>query len=199
MSDYQDILRTATPKDIPAITDLILVHGPNEWNHLPEAEVRQHVGAIALCETFSVVAEIVGSLVGVTTYTVGHRYPEYQPEGRRDAKHGYVAEVVVRRDWAGQGLGPVLMTEAIQQLAADPEIGEVYAMRHADNIPSARMMEKAGMTPVAIIENDPIRSTGSRATVITQIVIEKPEVNQPSTAPPSLKFHSGLSLNNGQD
>ncbi len=40
-------LRAAETGDIEAMTDLLLRHGPNPWNHLPEEGVRAHLRAIA--------------------------------------------------------------------------------------------------------------------------------------------------------
>jgi len=36
-------LRAAETGDIEAMTDLLLRHGPNPWNHLPEEGVRAHL------------------------------------------------------------------------------------------------------------------------------------------------------------
>jgi hypothetical protein len=40
-------LRAAQAADIEAMCDLLLEHGPNPWNYLPEVEVRGHLAAIA--------------------------------------------------------------------------------------------------------------------------------------------------------
>ena len=50
-------LRAATAADIEAMCELLLEHGPNPWNHLPEAEVRAHLAAIAGGETRALLAE----------------------------------------------------------------------------------------------------------------------------------------------
>ncbi len=113
--------------------------------------------------------------MGVVTYEVGHRYPHYQPPSRHDSEHGYIAEVVTHSDHRGRGIGPLLLGAAIEDLTRKPvSMQEIYAMRHADNIPSKQMMEKCGMVPVEELPDPEIRPTGSRKTVVMRFMIDKP-------------------------
>lgn len=57
-------LRAAETGDIEAMTDLLLSHGPNPWNHLPEEGVRAHLRAIADGEVRAVLAERDDRLLG---------------------------------------------------------------------------------------------------------------------------------------
>lgn len=175
-TDSNFAIRDAMAGDIDAITALVLTHGPNEWNHLPEDEVTAHIADIATRRTLAVVADMHNRIIGVTTFAVVHRYPQYQPPERRMESHGYIAEAVVDREHTGQGIGTQLCTAAIERLA---ELGmqEVYAMCHADNRPSARMMERAGMEQVAVFDDPQIRLTGSRKTAVSRIVL--PERQEP--------------------
>ncbi|VXC73620.1 GNAT family N-acetyltransferase (fragment) [Pseudomonas sp. 8Z] len=55
-------LRAAQKADIEAMGDLLLEHGPNTWNYLPEAEVRVDLAAIATDQTRAWLAEEGGEL-----------------------------------------------------------------------------------------------------------------------------------------
>jgi ribosomal protein S18 acetylase RimI-like enzyme len=164
-------IRDAMPEDIPALLRLILEHGPNPWNHLPEEEVRRHVEGLARGDTFAVVAHAGELVVGVVTYEVGRRYPHYQPAGSEGSEHGYLAEAVVHRDYTGRGIGTALLGAAIESVRRRG-IREVYAMRHADNVASAQMMEKCGMQVIAEFSDPVIRPSGSQRTAVARILVE---------------------------
>ena len=157
----------ADGSDIPAIEGLILKHGPTDWNHVPEEAIREHLAGIATSTTLAIIAisKPKQLIVGAVTYKIGHSYPQYQPADRSVAAHGYVAEVVVHPDFAGRGIGSFLLKSAIQDLT-NSDMHEVYAIRHADNVPSRRMMEKAGMILVAEFDDPDIRTTGSQRTAV---------------------------------
>lgn len=164
---------------IPAIEELMLGHGPNEWNHLPPDTIKDYLSGIATGAAFGVVAMVTGrggQLLGVATYDIGHRYPQYQPEGRESEPHGYVSEVVVHRDQTRVGLGTDLFRAAIESLTSTKKpwghgLLEVYAMRHTDNVPSGRMMEKSGMVVVDEFPDPDIQPTGSRSTTVTRFMV----------------------------
>ena len=61
-------LRAAETGDIEAMTDLLLSHGPNPWNHLPEEGVRAHLRAIADGEVRAVLAERDDRLLGFASF-----------------------------------------------------------------------------------------------------------------------------------
>jgi RimJ/RimL family protein N-acetyltransferase len=158
------------PEYADAIEALVLEHAPNEWNHLVEEELHQRLAGIATDKTFAVVAEspLDGhQLLGAVLYETGHRYPQYQPNGRQTSEHGYISEAVVHRKYTGKGIGSDLLQAAIRDLTAKG-LHEIYARRHADNIPSARMMEKSGLVVVDRFYDPEIRLTGSRQTVVAR-------------------------------
>ncbi|HEY4963774.1 MAG TPA: GNAT family N-acetyltransferase [Candidatus Saccharimonadales bacterium] len=164
----------ARESDAQTIEDLIITDGQNEWNYLPEAEIlRKYLASIANGSVFGIkaLAKPIQSVVGAVTYDIGHRYPQYQPLGREDAVHGYLSEAVVRPDYAGHGLGTALLSAAITDLG-EMGIQEVYAMRHADNDPSRRMMEKSGMVLVDEFPDPEIRPTGSGRTAVMCFLVE---------------------------
>ena len=176
MSNEEFVIRDGTPEDIAALQKLLLEHGQNPWNHLPHDEVLLHVGGIATGKTHAVLAQIRDAIIGVVTYEIGRRYPQYQPPERQESEHGYLAEAVVHRDHAGKGIGTQLLRAAIARLL-ERDIREVYAMRHADNIPSGRMMEKSGMKVVDEFDDPEIRPSGSRRTAVSRIIAEEQIIN----------------------
>ena len=97
--------RRATAGDIEALCRLLLEHGPNPWNHLPEAEVRSHLAAITDGATRAVLAEAQGRLLGFVSFRLSRDFARHQPAERAEQAHGYICEAVVHRDCAGRGLG----------------------------------------------------------------------------------------------
>ncbi len=163
-------LRAGVIEDINAIAELILKHEPNQWNYVPEDEIRQHVNKITTGETFAVVAEQDSLIIGAVTYKIGLYYPQYQPEDRQNCLHGYLAEAVVYRDYVGKGIGTMLLQAAIESLWKKG-VQEVYAMRHADNLPSRRMMQKCNMAVIDEFPDPARRQFGSQRTAVTRIVL----------------------------
>lgn len=168
MSNSEWLVREATPLDMPAVTELVLVHGQNEWNYLPEDEVHRHVDGLDSGKTHAVVAETDSGLVGVVTYEIGQFYPQYQPAGKKRINHGYIAEAAVHKSFVGQGIGTTLCGRAIQLLIDNHGVKEVYAMRHADNISSGTMMDKSSMEVIDEFDDPDRRPSGSRRTVVTR-------------------------------
>ncbi len=174
MSKLNFHICSALSCDSAAVGDFILRYGQSELNYLPEDEIRAHVEKIKTGAVSAVVAwtrDEVQEIIGVVTYEIVKRYPQYQPEGRREEDHGYLAEAVVREDCAGQGVGSKLLKEAIDKLRAKG-MKEIYAMRHADNVSSARMMEKGGMEIVDEFDDPEIRTTGSGRTAVCRRIVE---------------------------
>ena len=87
-------LRAAETGDIEAMTDLLLRHGPNPWNHLPEEGVRAHLRAIADGEVRAVLAERDDRLLGFASFRRTEDFAHYQPQ-RADAPRAYICEAVV--------------------------------------------------------------------------------------------------------
>lgn len=165
------IFREASVSDIPAITQLILEHGPNPWNHLPEADVREHVAGIDAGHVAALVATLRRKLIGVVTFELGKRYAQYQPPDQREEVHGYLAEAVVHRDHAGQGIGSKLFRAAAERIFACG-IRAVYAMHHEENAASAGMMRKSGFTVVDTFDDPAIRPNGSRRTTVERLTAD---------------------------
>lgn len=164
------IVRAASNKDIESALMLLLEHGPNEWNYLPPDEMRKHVGDIASGKTEAILAEDNGSIIGMATFVVGDFYPQFESEAEKALPRGYIAEVVVHRDYAGRGIGARLLEE-VKRSIREKGIKTIYIKRHEENLASAGMMRKAGFQIVDTFL-DPIRTTGSKKTTVERIRFE---------------------------
>lgn len=158
MSDL--VIRQACFEDIEALCALILEHGPNPWNHLPEAEVRQHLQGIATRATQAVLAEERGQLLGFVSYRLTQVFAAHQPAVRAGQAHGYICEAVVHRDCVGRGLGARLLREAVTELWR-LGVSDIYIDRHEENAASAGMMRKAGFSELLTYADLARRSKGS--------------------------------------
>ncbi|MGQ7958484.1 GNAT family N-acetyltransferase [Pseudomonas sp. SP16.1] len=152
--------RQATAGDIEGLCRLLLEHGPNPWNHLPEAEVRSHLEAIAGGATLAVLAEEQGRLLGFVSYRLTRDFARHQPAARAEQLHGYICEAVVHRDCVGRGLGARLLGEAVAELWR-LEVSDIYIDRHEENAASAGMMRKAGFAELLTYADPARRPNGS--------------------------------------
>lgn len=159
------IIRQAVAEDIEALCVLILEHGPNPWNHLPEVEVRQHLQDIETNATLAVLAEEQEQLLGFVSYRLTQDFAAHQPAARAGQLHGYICEAVVHRDCAGRGLGAHLLTEAVQDLWRR-DVCDVYIDRHEENAASAGMMRKAGFSELLTYADPARRPNGSRRSTL---------------------------------
>lgn len=153
-------IRQACAEDIEALCALILEHGPNPWNHLPEVEVREHLQGIATNATLAVLAEEQGRLLGFVSYRLTRDFAVHQPAARASQLHGYICEAVVHRDCAGRGVGAHLLTEAVQDLWRRG-VHDVYIDRHEENAASAGVMRKAGFSELLTYADPARRANGS--------------------------------------
>lgn len=162
------VIRQAVVEDIEALCALILEHGPNPWNHLPEVEVRQHLQGIAASTTLAVLAEEQGQLLGFVSYRLTEDFAAHQPAARAGQLHGYICEAVVHRDCSGRGLGAQLLTVAVQDLWR-LGVRDVYIDRHEENAASAGMMRKAGFTELLTYPDPARRPHGSGRSTLCRI------------------------------
>ena len=157
--------RFATPDDIAELTALLLEHGPNPWNYLPENEVRAHLNAIADGTVEAVLAQRGEQIVGFVSYIQTYQFADQQPSARRDDAHGYICEAVIHRDMAGQGLGSTLLEKAVARLGENGLV-DIYIDRHEENAASAGMMRKAGFSELHTYADPERRPNGSRRTTV---------------------------------
>jgi L-amino acid N-acyltransferase YncA len=161
--------RKAEPGDIQEMQDLLLTEGKNPYNYLPEDGVREHLQAIAAGKTEAILAVSGGRMVGFVSYVWGRVYPQYEPLENREKDHGYIAEAVVAGRWRGEGVGTRLVQLAKEELTKKG-FHTIYAMRHAENRASARMLEKANFEEVATFPDPERRHFGSRKTTVCRFV-----------------------------
>ena len=168
---YDMKYRKARPSDVEAMQRLLLTEGKNDYNYLPETEVKKHLEGIASGETEAVLAEIDGKLAGFVSYTWGKHYPQYEPPDARNRDHGYIAEAVVSENLRGKGIGTMLLGMARDELLKKG-FSRIYLKRHAENKASARIMEKAGFVEVETFLDPAIRTYGSRKTTVCRFAKE---------------------------
>ncbi|WP_339486134.1 GNAT family N-acetyltransferase [Pseudomonas sp. EL_65y_Pfl2_R95] len=162
----QDIsLRQANAADIDALCTLIFEHGPNPWNHLPPAEVREHLQAIASGEVQAILASNDTEMLGFVSYRLANHLAHYQPLERNHQQHAYICEAVIARQAAGQGLGSRLLLAAVDKLA-EQGIKDIYIDRHEENAASAGMMRKAGFVEIDCFDDKARRPNGSGRTSV---------------------------------
>ena len=152
MADF--ILRDAHSGDIADTCDLVLTHGPSEFNYLPVDAVERHLRQIP-DPVRGVVAQCGTHLVGVATFV--DRYPD-GPMTCDIGKHVfYISEVVVHADFRGRGVGRAML-DYVAGHAARHDADAVYIDRHTDNYASGAMMLHAGYQ-MALCYTDPRRRT----------------------------------------
>ena len=163
MSDLE--IRQAQAGDIDNLCALIFEHGPNPWNHLPEAEVREHLQGIADGAVQAVLVEREGELLGFVSSRLTRHFARHQPETRRGHLQGYICEAVTHRAMAGRGLGSRLLQQAVMQLG-EQGVRDSYIDRHEENAASAGMMRKAGFVEVETYADPQCRPNGSGRTTL---------------------------------
>lgn len=161
-------IRDGTAADIPALQALILEHGANAWNYLPQEEVRDHVAGLADGRTGAVVALAGDEIVGVVTYETTVAFRRYQPRARADLVQGHVCEAAVHRGHAGRGIGAALLQAAVQRLQRRG-CADIYIERHEDNAASAGMMRKAGFVAIDTFDDPLRRPNGSGRTTVCRL------------------------------
>ncbi len=160
------MLRAATAEGIPLLKALIVDHARNPWSYPTDAWMAHYFGAINAGKAQAIVACDDQKIIGAAIFDRGQEFSRYQSASDQK-EHAYIAEIVVDGAYARQGIGTDLLRGAIAELKRQG-MRTVYAKRHEENAPSARMMEKCGFTVIDIFD-DPERTSGSRRTVICQL------------------------------
>lgn len=161
----------AGAEHLPALQALILEHGANVWNWLPQDGIAQHMRDIAAGQAQGVLAVDGTELVGAVTFCTTRSFARYQDAQRNNTAHGYICEAVVRRDQVGRGFGVQLLERAVQALQAQG-LQEVYIDRHEENAASAGMMRKAGFAEIDTFAEPARRPHGSGRTTVCRIVFK---------------------------
>jgi L-amino acid N-acyltransferase YncA len=164
---------TFIPAELQHLRNLhafIFEHGTNVWNWLPVAGIEAHLRDIAAEEAQALLAMEEDQLLGAITFCTTQDFARYQAAERRDAPHGYIGEVVVRRDQAGRGLGTQLLKQAVDNLLAQG-LQEIYIDRHEENAASAGMMRKAGFVELETFAEPGRRPHGSGRTTVCRRMV----------------------------
>ncbi len=157
--------RSAIPSDIGKMRELLLEHGPNDWNYLPPEGVEEELADVASGRAIAVLVEQNLNLVGFAiAYDQLIRFPAHSPKAVIE-NTGYIGDVVVHRGHSGKGLGAALLKEVKAALTARG-IKEIHIDCHEENAPSRGMMRKAGFTELSCFYDPDRRSVGSRKTWI---------------------------------
>ena len=160
--------RKALAANIDEMTTLLLTEGPNQWNYLPEDEVREHLHGIANGTTHAFLCQD-GPIVGFVSYNIGVIWPKYEPEELKQTPHGYLAEAVTHHDYRGENIGPDCAQMAIEDMVSQG-VNRIYVIRHEENAASARLMEKTGFEVVDTFYDPVRRQTGTRRTTVCRLV-----------------------------
>jgi len=162
------ITREAAHQDIAMMQAFIFEHGKNSWNFLPEDEVRAHIAEITTKKVQAYLEEINDECVGFACFYLGIPPSCQKYEENQINKVAYLSEIVVHRDYVGQGIGSQLINALKENLIAN-NITRLYAERHADNIGSSGVMTKTGFKIIDEYADEQRRPEGSKKTVVTRL------------------------------
>lgn len=160
-------IRKALEKDISKLQIFIFLHGKNPWNFLPEKEVKDHISKIATGQVHAFIAEIDNECVGFVIVYLGLPENPHRYEKILNDTVAYLAEIVVHRENVGKGIGKKLIEASKADLVSSYGIKKLYAERHADNLASAGVMNKAGFKIIDEFYDPKRRPTDSQKTVVT--------------------------------
>jgi ribosomal protein S18 acetylase RimI-like enzyme len=161
----------AKNQHLRALQSFIHEHGANAWNWLPVAGIEAHMRDIAAEEARGLLAMEGDQLLGAVTFCTTQDFARYQASERKDVPHGYVCEVVVRRDQTGRGLGVQLLQQAVQAMQSDG-LREIYIDRHEENAASAGMMRKSGFVELETFAEPERRPHGSGRTTVCRLFVK---------------------------
>lgn len=166
------VYRQAQDADSALMYAFIFEHGQNPWNYLPEAGIRQHLSGLSHGETMGLLAFYGEKLVGLLTFCLNRGLSQWYSAGRSNQSYGYLAELVVHRDFTGQGIGTAL-TETVKAILVEQGVQIIFAERHEENIASARASQKAGFEVIATYYDPQRRQVGSRNTSVCYYMVDR--------------------------
>ncbi len=166
-------LRLADSNDIEPMRELIFTHGPNEWNYLPKDGITRELENVRSGAAEAVVVEVEGGLVGLAVFYCGFvRFPDLVARGTEPSNVGYIEDVVVSREHAGEGLGSKMLERAAREFGKR-NVEEVYIDCHEENLASLGMMRKAGFERIAVFYDPERRFSGSRKTCVRRLDLQQ--------------------------
>ena len=99
------LIRSATPKDVDEIRQLVLDHGTTQRSSFPREDLEKHLIRIAAGRDHALLAFDGRMLVGMVSFTMGSFYSEYESVTARQEPTGYIVEILVHSGFAGRGIG----------------------------------------------------------------------------------------------
>jgi ribosomal protein S18 acetylase RimI-like enzyme len=157
--------RLALKSELPELKAFLFDHGQNPWNHLPAEGVDHEFNLVAQQKASILVAIKGQQQIGFVIFYHADTLPSQYLQYSNQQPAIYIAEVVVHREFAGQGIGHKLLSLIIDQA---PDLGASMLLidRHEENLASAGMMRKAGFTELRTYVDLQRRDYGSRKTTV---------------------------------
>lgn len=166
------IYHQAQDADSALMYAFIFEHGQNQWNYLPEAGIREHLLGLSQGRTWGWLAIDNQKLIGLLTFWLNRGLPSWYSATKTMQGYGCLAELVVHRDYTGQGIGTAL-TEAVKAILGEWQVPVIFAERHEENAASARVLQKAGFEIIATYYDPQRRPVGSRNTSLCRYTTER--------------------------
>ncbi len=164
--------RQAHFDELGYLKSFLLEHGPNPWNYLPEDGIDKTFSLIAKHQGEALIGCDGETIIGLAIFLYPSALPESFEKYAPAAAAIYVAEVVVRNDYSGRGIGSQLLKEII---ARAPKVNatKILLDRHEENAASAGMMRKAGFVEICSFGDSLRRHSGSRKTTVLSVDIAR--------------------------
>ncbi len=157
----EQLFRTATASDVEEMRSLLVEHGSNDWNYLPQEDVTKELADVAEGKAVGLIVEIDKHLVGFAILYPGLvRFPQYTDPGIPEENVAYTGNVVVHSEHAGKGLGTNLMEQA-KMILLKHGASRIYVDCHEENAASRGMLRNACFEEVALYFDSERRFVGS--------------------------------------
>jgi ribosomal protein S18 acetylase RimI-like enzyme len=162
--------RLALIAELAGLKNFLFEHGPNPWNHLPVDGVDEEFELIAQGKASAQIALSGDTLVGFAIFYHPQTLPEKYLQYSGPQPAIYIAEAVVDKHYAGQGIGHKLLSLIIDRA---PDLGASMLLidRHEENLASAGMMRKAGFNVLKTFLDLDRRDYGSRKTTVLSVQV----------------------------
>ena len=164
--------RKGLPTEFDTLKEIIIDHGPNPWNYLPDDGINKTFSLLANNQAEALVACDGEIIIGLAIFFYPSALPESFQQFAQSQPTIYIAEVVVHSDYSGRGIGSQLLNEIIAK-APSLNAAKVLLDRHEENAPSAGMMRKAGFVEICTFSDLERRHSGSRKTTVLGFDIDR--------------------------
>lgn len=162
--------RLAEANELDSLKSFLFEHGTSPWNHLPIEGVDDEFSLVAERQASAIIAvedsQPVGFVIFYRPTTLPNRYLQFT----NGDKAIYIAEAVVHKNYAGQGIGSCLLRQVIERAPATGA-SMLIIDRHEQNAASAGMMRKVGFTELCTFVDEPRRDYGSKKTTVLSLTL----------------------------